>query len=140
MGNIGTMTILYFCRGDWPGREFGILDRTAKQNTTELTVPHSLTSQQASSGNGDLSPFALQLTSALGHGAVGSVYQGHIYGLSTQTVAKILPADRMDHELEIWRRLSRLSGISIPGLFGAYAVEGRMDARTPAPWSNNMQE
>lgn len=71
------------------------------------------------------SPSLPMLPFALGHGAVGSAYQGHIHGLSTQIVAKILPADRMDHELEIWRRLRKLAGIAIPGLFGAYAVEGK---------------
>ncbi|KIO32352.1 hypothetical protein M407DRAFT_66763 [Tulasnella calospora MUT 4182] len=31
----------------------------------------------------------------------------------------------MDHELEIWRKLRALAGICVPGLFGAYSIEGQ---------------
>ncbi|KAG8909691.1 hypothetical protein FRC01_006798, partial [Tulasnella sp. 417] len=40
-------------------------------------------------------------------------------------IVKILPTDRMDHELEIWRRLRGLAGVDVPGLFGAYSIEGK---------------
>ncbi|KIO32349.1 hypothetical protein M407DRAFT_108337 [Tulasnella calospora MUT 4182] len=40
-------------------------------------------------------------------------------------VAKILPTECMDHELEMWKKLCALAGICVPGLFGAYSLEGQ---------------
>ncbi|KAG9000574.1 hypothetical protein FRB90_011782 [Tulasnella sp. 427] len=67
-----------------------------------------------------MTPFALCLNSTMGCGAIGTVYQGQIIGLSTPIVVKILSPAAMDAELKIWRKLRSLSGIGIPGLFGAY--------------------
>ncbi|KAG8984846.1 hypothetical protein FRB90_005085, partial [Tulasnella sp. 427] len=67
-----------------------------------------------------MTPFALCLNSSMGRGAIGAVYQGQIIGLSTPIVVKILSPSAMDAELKIWRKLRPLSGIGIPGLFGAY--------------------
>ncbi|KAG9021576.1 hypothetical protein FS837_007166 [Tulasnella sp. UAMH 9824] len=69
-------------------------------------------------------PFLLCLNSAVGRGAVGSVYKGSFHDLSMPIIVKILPTNRMDHELEIWRRLRGLAGMGVPGLFGAYSIEG----------------
>ncbi|KAG8950341.1 hypothetical protein FRC04_007783 [Tulasnella sp. 424] len=70
-------------------------------------------------------PFVLRLDSEVGRGAVGPVYQGCFHDLSLRLVVKILPADCMDRELKIWRQLRHLAGTGIPGLFGAYAIEGK---------------
>ncbi|KIO29591.1 hypothetical protein M407DRAFT_21327 [Tulasnella calospora MUT 4182] len=72
-----------------------------------------------------MTPFVLALNSAVGDGAVGWVYQGRLLGLSIPLIVKILPTDCMDHELKIWRRLRDLAGICVPGLFGAYSLEGQ---------------
>lgn len=70
-------------------------------------------------------PFVLFLTSSVGQGAVGSVYSGGFHDLSIPIIVKVLSKERMDHELEIWKRLRGLAGIGVPGLFGAYSVEGK---------------
>ncbi|KAG9013835.1 hypothetical protein FRB90_005692 [Tulasnella sp. 427] len=44
-------------------------------------------------------------------------------GHSLPMVAKILPENRMDCEVEIWRTLRQLAGNGRPGLFGAYVLE-----------------
>ncbi|KAG8915604.1 hypothetical protein FRC00_002304 [Tulasnella sp. 408] len=72
-----------------------------------------------------MAPFVLELNSAVGHGAVGSVYEGNFLGLSLPLIVKILPMHHMDHELTIWRRLRDLAGTCVPGLFGAYSLEGQ---------------
>ncbi|KAG9027899.1 hypothetical protein FS837_004148 [Tulasnella sp. UAMH 9824] len=72
-----------------------------------------------------MTPFVLELNSEIGHAAVGSVYKGHFLGLSLPLIIKILPTHRMDHELTIWRRLHDLAGTCVPGLFGAYSLEGQ---------------
>ncbi|KAG8895687.1 hypothetical protein FRC01_012247 [Tulasnella sp. 417] len=72
-----------------------------------------------------VTPFVLELNSIVGSGAVGSVYQGQFLGLSIPLVAKVLPTRCMDHELEMWRKLRGLAGICVPGLFGAYSIEGQ---------------
>lgn len=72
-----------------------------------------------------MTPFVLELNSAVGDGAVGWVYQGHLLGLSLPVIVKILPTHHMDYGLTIWRKLRELAGIFIPGLFGAYSLEGR---------------
>ncbi|KIO19134.1 hypothetical protein M407DRAFT_150412 [Tulasnella calospora MUT 4182] len=74
-------------------------------------------------------PFMLCLNSAVGQGAVGSVYGGGFHDLSIPIIVKTLPTDCMDHELEIWRRLRGLAGIGVPGLFGAYSLEGKEGRR-----------
>ncbi|KAG8928061.1 hypothetical protein FRC01_006513 [Tulasnella sp. 417] len=70
-------------------------------------------------------PFVLRLNSAVGQGAVGSVYGGSFYDLSMPIIVKLLSTDHMEHELEIWRRLRDLAGVDVPGLFGAYSIEGK---------------
>ncbi|KAG8971893.1 hypothetical protein FRC05_010562 [Tulasnella sp. 425] len=72
-----------------------------------------------------MTPFMLRLSSEVGRGGTGSVYQGCFLDLPLQLVVKVLPADCMDRELESWRQLRHLAGNSIPGLFGAYAIEGK---------------
>ncbi|KAG8911341.1 hypothetical protein FRC01_005763, partial [Tulasnella sp. 417] len=56
-------------------------------------------------------PFVLRLNSTVGQGAVGSVYRGSFHDLSLPIVVKVLPAETMGHELDIWRRLRGLAGI-----------------------------
>ncbi|KAG8917550.1 hypothetical protein FRC01_002378 [Tulasnella sp. 417] len=70
-------------------------------------------------------PFVLRLNSAVGQGAVGSVYGGSFHDLSMPIIVKLLSTDHMEHELEIWRRLRSLAGVDVPGLFGAYSIEGK---------------
>ncbi|KAG8905055.1 hypothetical protein FRC01_008494 [Tulasnella sp. 417] len=70
-------------------------------------------------------PFVFELKSMIGGGAVGSVYRGQFLGLSIPLVAKVLPTEKMEHELEMWRKLRALAGIYVPGLFGAYSLEGQ---------------
>ncbi|KAG8952971.1 hypothetical protein FRC04_003423 [Tulasnella sp. 424] len=72
-----------------------------------------------------LAPFVLRLEDEIGRGAVGSAYRGFFPGVSVPIVVKILPVDCMDRELEIWRRLRHLAGITIPGLYGAYAIDNK---------------
>ncbi|KAG9003342.1 hypothetical protein FRB90_011197 [Tulasnella sp. 427] len=76
----------------------------------------------------DIKPFSREivrpLNSTVGQGAIGTVYQGHIIGHSTPIIAKLLPVEQMDLELGIWRKLRHLAGNGVPGLFGAYALEG----------------
>ncbi|KAG8899345.1 hypothetical protein FRC01_010575 [Tulasnella sp. 417] len=69
-------------------------------------------------------PLVLRLNSTVGHGAVGSVYRGSFHDLSVPIIVKVLPAKMMGHELDIWRRLSGLAGMGVPGLFGAYSIKG----------------
>ncbi|KAG9014293.1 hypothetical protein FRB90_005442 [Tulasnella sp. 427] len=68
-------------------------------------------------------PFVLRLTSTVGQGAVGTVYKGHFLGHPVPLIAKLLPLEQMDLELEIWKKLQHLAGTGVPGLFGAYALE-----------------
>ncbi|KAG9013833.1 hypothetical protein FRB90_005690 [Tulasnella sp. 427] len=70
-------------------------------------------------------PFVLLLESRVSQYTVDAVYQGRIVGHSERIFAKVMPAGRMDSELEIWRKLRNLTGTRIPGLFGAYALEGQ---------------
>lgn len=71
-----------------------------------------------------LQPFLLELNSNVGEGAKGWAFGGTITGLpNIQLVAKLVSANQVLNELEIWKKLRSLAGIKIPGLYGAYVFD-----------------
>lgn len=104
-------------------------------------VFHSIEDLQATPPlSSPLAPFVLRLEDEIGRGAVGSAYRGFFPGVSVPIVVKILPVDCMDRELEIWRRLRHLAGITIPGLYymGRMLSTTRRVALPPARWFSSM--
>ncbi|KAG8893581.1 hypothetical protein FRC00_010331, partial [Tulasnella sp. 408] len=71
-----------------------------------------------------LQPFLLELNSNVGEGAKGWAFRGSITGRpDIQLVAKLVSANQVLHELELWKKLRSLAGIKIPGLYGAYVFD-----------------
>ncbi|KAG9014294.1 hypothetical protein FRB90_005443 [Tulasnella sp. 427] len=70
-----------------------------------------------------MTPFILRLHSNISNSAIGTAFEGQFAGLSLPLVTKVLPAEAMDAEVEIWKKLRHLAGMSIPGLLGAYVLE-----------------
>ncbi|KIO19997.1 hypothetical protein M407DRAFT_30355 [Tulasnella calospora MUT 4182] len=94
-------------------------------NLKSLTIMHLAPGvQHTPPPSPSLQPFLLQLHSNAGEGATGWVFRGTITGLPRlQLVAKLVPADQMLNELEIWRKIRFLAGIKVPGLYGAYVFD-----------------
>ncbi|KAG8909341.1 hypothetical protein FRC00_010314, partial [Tulasnella sp. 408] len=68
--------------------------------------------------------FLLELHSNVGEGANGWAFGGSITGLpDIRLVAKLVSANQVLNELEIWKKLRSLAGIKIPGLYGAYVFD-----------------
>ncbi|KAG8952935.1 hypothetical protein FRC04_003386 [Tulasnella sp. 424] len=100
-------------------------DSPSSKDIPRLILDSPENHHEASPPSPSIIPFVLRLNSTAGDGAIGTAYQGHFLGLSLPIIVKILPADRMDHELEMWRALRNLAGIGVPDLFGAYSLEGQ---------------